>query len=119
PTDGGLVFASEPKALFQHPLVKPRVTANGLRELLDMIKTPELTVYDGLLEVRPGDLIILDRSGLRKETYWRLQANEHRDDQQATIATVRDIADRVAAAMRADKRTENVSFDWDEPAERS
>ncbi|MFP3560261.1 asparagine synthase-related protein, partial [Paraburkholderia sp. SIMBA_049] len=76
---------------FQHPLVKPRVTANGLRELLDMIKTPELTVYDGLLEVRPGDLIILDRSGLRKETYWRLQANEHRDDQQATIATVRDI----------------------------
>ena len=31
PTDGGLVFASEPKALFQHPLVKPRVTANGLR----------------------------------------------------------------------------------------
>lgn len=35
------------------------------------------------------------------------------------IATVRGIADRVAAAMRADKRTENVSFDWDEPAERS
>lgn len=91
PTDGGLVFASEPKALFQHPLVKPRVTANGFRELLDMIKTPELTVYDGLFEVRPGDLVILDRSGLRKETYWRLEANEHRDDQQTTIATVRDI----------------------------
>ncbi|WP_310631295.1 efflux RND transporter permease subunit [Paraburkholderia sp.] len=35
------------------------------------------------------------------------------------IATVRGIADRVAADMRADPRTENVSFDWDEPAERS
>ncbi|QBQ97648.1 efflux RND transporter permease subunit [Paraburkholderia pallida] len=35
------------------------------------------------------------------------------------IATVRGIADRVAAAMRADPRTENVNFDWDEPAERS
>ncbi|MDR3097560.1 MAG: efflux RND transporter permease subunit [Paraburkholderia sp.] len=35
------------------------------------------------------------------------------------IATVRGIAERVAAAMRADKRTENVNFDWDEPAERS
>ncbi|MFD1556299.1 efflux RND transporter permease subunit [Paraburkholderia silviterrae] len=35
------------------------------------------------------------------------------------IATVRSIADRVAAAMRADPRTENVNFDWDEPAERS
>ncbi|WP_321816477.1 MULTISPECIES: efflux RND transporter permease subunit [unclassified Paraburkholderia] len=35
------------------------------------------------------------------------------------IATVRGIADRVAKLMRADTRTENVSFDWDEPAERS
>jgi multidrug efflux pump len=35
------------------------------------------------------------------------------------IATVRGIADRVAAAMRADPRTDNVNFDWDEPAERS
>lgn len=35
------------------------------------------------------------------------------------IATVRGIADRVAATLRADPRTENVSFDWDEPAERS
>ncbi|WP_321841485.1 efflux RND transporter permease subunit [Paraburkholderia bannensis] len=35
------------------------------------------------------------------------------------IATVRAIAERVAKQMRADPRTENVSFDWDEPAERS
>ncbi|WP_322043426.1 efflux RND transporter permease subunit [Paraburkholderia sp. J67] len=35
------------------------------------------------------------------------------------IATVRGIADRVAKLMRADSRTENVNFDWDEPAERS
>ncbi|WP_043201146.1 efflux RND transporter permease subunit [Paraburkholderia acidipaludis] len=35
------------------------------------------------------------------------------------IATVRAIAERVAATMRADARTDNVSFDWDEPAERS
>ncbi|MFP3569404.1 efflux RND transporter permease subunit [Paraburkholderia sp. SIMBA_030] len=35
------------------------------------------------------------------------------------IATVRSIAERVAATMRADRRTNNVQFDWDEPAERS
>ncbi|HEY1609993.1 MAG TPA: efflux RND transporter permease subunit, partial [Paraburkholderia sp.] len=35
------------------------------------------------------------------------------------IATVRDIAARVAAVMRADPDTDNVNFDWDEPAERS
>ncbi|WP_042298737.1 efflux RND transporter permease subunit [Paraburkholderia kururiensis] len=35
------------------------------------------------------------------------------------IATVRSIAERVAAKMRDDARTVNVQFDWDEPAERS
>ena len=35
------------------------------------------------------------------------------------IATVRRIADQVAGVMRADPKTRNVQFDWDEPAERS
>jgi multidrug efflux pump len=35
------------------------------------------------------------------------------------IATVRKLADRVAAVMRKDPDTYNVQFDWDEPAERS
>ena len=35
------------------------------------------------------------------------------------IATVRSIADTVAEKTRADSRTRNVQFDWDEPAERS
>jgi len=35
------------------------------------------------------------------------------------IATVRGIAEKVAGIMRADPRTRNVQFDWDEPAERS
>jgi multidrug efflux pump subunit AcrB len=39
--------------------------------------------------------------------------------QGADIATVRGIAEQVAALMRADARLPNVQFDWDEPAERS
>lgn len=35
------------------------------------------------------------------------------------IGVVRGIAERVAAVMRDDRRTDNVNFDWDEPAERS
>jgi len=35
------------------------------------------------------------------------------------IATVRSIAQTVADKVRADSRTRNVQFDWDEPAERS
>jgi multidrug efflux pump subunit AcrB len=35
------------------------------------------------------------------------------------IATVRSLAETVAKHVRADSRTRNVQFDWDEPAERS
>jgi multidrug efflux pump len=35
------------------------------------------------------------------------------------IDTVRRLSDQVAVIMRADSRTTNVQFDWDEPAERS
>lgn len=35
------------------------------------------------------------------------------------IAEVRAVAERVAAEVRADKRSTNVQFDWDEPSERS
>ena len=34
------------------------------------------------------------------------------------IDTVRSLSEQVAAIMRADSRTSNVQFDWDEPAER-
>ncbi|MGF6873766.1 efflux RND transporter permease subunit [Paraburkholderia sp. MM5477-R1] len=35
------------------------------------------------------------------------------------LATVREIAEKVAATMKADARTTGVHFDWDEPGERS
>ena len=35
------------------------------------------------------------------------------------IATVRNIAEQIAAIMRKDNRTTHVQFDWDEPGERS
>jgi len=84
-----LVFASEPKALFHHPSVRPQISAAGFRELLDMVKTPELTIYDNIWEVRPGGVVHFDAQGLKKYTYWKLQATPHRDDLPTTIEKVR------------------------------
>jgi multidrug efflux pump subunit AcrB len=39
--------------------------------------------------------------------------------QGSDIATVRGIAEQVAALLRTDARLANIQFDWDEPAERS
>lgn len=90
-TATGIIFASEPKALFQHPQVRPRVDSAGFCELLDMLKTPERTIYENVHEVRPGCMVIRDRQGLRKDTYWKLSAVPHRDDLPTTIATIREI----------------------------
>ncbi|MFC3394551.1 asparagine synthase (glutamine-hydrolyzing) [Brenneria rubrifaciens] len=90
-TETGVVFASEPKALFISSMVAPRMTRNGFCELLDMVKTPERTIYDGVFEVRPGSMLIFDRNGLRKETYWALQAQAHHDSLDLTIDTVKNL----------------------------
>jgi len=54
-----------------------------------MIKTPELTIYDNIWEVRLGSVVHFDAHGLKKDTYWKLQAAPHRDDLPTTIETVR------------------------------
>ncbi|MFF4484076.1 asparagine synthase (glutamine-hydrolyzing) [Streptomyces sp. NPDC001520] len=96
--DGGLAFASEPKALFAHPEIRPRVDADGLREAYSLLFNTGPTVWSGVREVEPGGLLLLDRDGIRERRYWQLEADAHPDDRDATIARVHDL---VSAAARA------------------
>ncbi|MGA5560972.1 asparagine synthase (glutamine-hydrolyzing) [Streptomyces platensis] len=103
PTPHGVLFGSEPKAVLAHPSVTPRVTADGLCEVLDMVKTPGRTVFSGMYEVRPGELVVVGRTGLTHRAYWKLEAHEHPDDLNTTIATVRDLlADTVTRQLVSD-----------------
>ncbi|PSU32891.1 asparagine synthase (glutamine-hydrolyzing) [Photobacterium lutimaris] len=102
-TDTGIVFGSEPKALFENPYVNAQVSNTGFCEILDMVKTPELTPYDGMYEVRPGHILTFNRQGLKKQAYWQLSAREHHDSLDVTIATVREIlSDTVKRQMISD-----------------
>ncbi|MBJ6999266.1 asparagine synthase (glutamine-hydrolyzing) [Streptomyces griseofuscus] len=94
-TPDGVLFGSEPKAILANPLARPRVTLDGLRELLVMIKTPGHAVWDGMREVEPGTVVTVDRSGLSTRVYWRLQTRPHEDDRDTTIATVRTLLDDI------------------------
>ena len=95
PLPDGVLFGSEPKAILAHPEAKRVVKAEGLREMLDLVKTPEAAVFDGMREVRPGQTITVDRAGLRKHRYWKLEAREHGDDLPTTIRTVRELLDDI------------------------
>lgn len=72
PMPDGVVFASEPKGVLAHPQVPAVVDTDGLRELLAFTKTPGHGIYRDLREVRPGEIIRVDRSGLRARRYWSL-----------------------------------------------
>ncbi|MEC3979010.1 asparagine synthase (glutamine-hydrolyzing) [Amycolatopsis sp. H20-H5] len=95
PTPGGVLFGSEPKAILAHPLATAVVGRDGLRELLTMVKTPGHGIYDGMHEVRPGQLVHVGAGGITLRRYWRLEALEHVDDLETTVATVRSLLEDI------------------------
>ncbi|WP_336115645.1 asparagine synthase (glutamine-hydrolyzing) [Streptomyces sp. PTD9-10] len=96
--DGGLAFASEPKALFAQPEIRPRVDADGLREAYSLLFNTGPTVWSGVREVEPGGLLVLDRDGIRERRYWQLEAAApHTDDRDATVERIHEL---VGAAAR-------------------
>ncbi|MCQ8187719.1 asparagine synthase (glutamine-hydrolyzing) [Streptomyces rugosispiralis] len=97
--DGGLAFASEPKALFAHPEIRPRVDADGLREAYSLLFNTGPTVWAGVREVEPGGLLLLDRHGIRERRYWQLEAGAHPDDRDTTVARVHDLVSTAARAQ--------------------
>ncbi|MFR0358660.1 asparagine synthase (glutamine-hydrolyzing) [Streptomyces sediminimaris] len=95
PTPDGVLFGSEPKAILANPLASARVGLDGLRELFTMIKTPGHAVWEGMAEVEPGTVVTVDRSGVHRRAYWRLETRPHTDDRDTTIATVRSLLDDI------------------------
>jgi asparagine synthase (glutamine-hydrolysing) len=95
PTKDGVLFGSEPKAILANPLAERVVGLDGLRELYTMAKTPGMAVWEGMFEVEPGTVVTVDRNGLHKSVYWRLETREHTDDQASTVTHVRELLDDI------------------------
>lgn len=81
-----LAFASEIKALLQHPAILPKVNLDGLRELFGIApaRTPGKTVYADIREVKPGEYLTFANSQLTATTYFTLQSKPHPDDAPTT-----------------------------------
>ncbi|MEV0319728.1 asparagine synthase (glutamine-hydrolyzing) [Streptomyces sp. NPDC050658] len=94
-TPDGVLFGSEPKAILAHPLAPARVTADGLRELFTVVKTPGHAVWDGMREVEPGTVVTVDRGGIRRHVYWRLETRPHTDGRDESVAKVRELLEDI------------------------
>jgi asparagine synthase (glutamine-hydrolysing) len=73
PTPDGVLFGSEPKAIFANPMAPRAVDLDGLRELLVPARTPGRSIWKGMREVEPGTIVTVDERGIRERTYWRLE----------------------------------------------
>ncbi|RCX19821.1 asparagine synthase (glutamine-hydrolysing) [Fontibacillus phaseoli] len=91
--DGTLIFASEPKSILQHPKAEAVVGADGLAEIfvIGPARTPGHGVYRNMKELRPGHVMIYNRSGLRSYAYWKLEAEPHADTVDQTAANIRTL----------------------------
>ncbi len=87
----GLVFGSEPKALFATGLCRPVVDMDGLREILGFTPTPGMSVFRDVFEVAPAQIVRYGRGGLRRSGYWSLPAWQHQGGPEQTAETVRDM----------------------------
>lgn len=94
-TADGVVFGSEPKALLANPLVPRTVRADGLRELLEMVKTPGQAIFEGMREVLPGEVVRFNGHGSHRRRYWQLEAREHADSLDQTIRYTRDLLEDI------------------------
>ncbi len=82
-----LVFASEPKAIFCHPDIQPKLNKDGLREVLGIgpARTSGTGIFEHMQEVLPGHYLCLTKSGLTDHTYWDLFSKEHTDTYAQTV----------------------------------
>jgi asparagine synthase (glutamine-hydrolysing) len=88
-TKDGLLFGSEPKAIFANPLAVREVETEGFLRFWDIYKVPGLTMYKDVYEVKQGSTVIVNRDGLKGLTYWRPTTDVHSLDDDATVEWTR------------------------------
>jgi len=72
-TNDGLVFASEAKALFEHPDVKPEIALDALDLYLSLRYVPGPdTLFRDVKKLQPGHLLIYENGRTEIRRYWEL-----------------------------------------------
>lgn len=77
--DCGIVFASEIKALFKCPKIRPELDEEGAAALmlLGPARKGGYGVFKGVEELLPGECAFFDERGLHRRVYWKLTAAPH------------------------------------------
>ncbi|MBS0002744.1 MAG: asparagine synthase (glutamine-hydrolyzing), partial [Thioalkalivibrio sp.] len=112
--NGTLVFGSELKVLFAHPDVPRRFSDAGLYHQLMQTTVPGATAFDGVHQVKPGHMVIVERAHgklkIHEQKYWDMdfplasERAEHKpEDEEYWIEGVRShLMEAVQLRLEAD-----------------
>jgi asparagine synthase (glutamine-hydrolysing) len=92
--DGKLLYASEPKALLAHPLVKRELDLDALREYLsfDYVPAPR-SIYKGISKLPAAHILVVENGEVRIRRYWNLSWNKngHRPSLETAASELREL----------------------------
>ncbi|MEZ0364724.1 asparagine synthase (glutamine-hydrolyzing) [Mycobacterium sp. pUA109] len=104
-------WASEAKALLEHPAVPRRLSRSAAVNQLVQVMVPGSTAFEGIESVRPGHMVVVDRCDgrfrVRTHRYWDLDFPhdggwDDLEPQQHVEAVRSAITDAVALRIQAD-----------------
>ncbi len=86
-TEGTIVFASEIKAIFEYPGVKPQLDREGLCEVFGLgpAKSYGSGVFKNVHEVLAGNILTFNVNGISEKPYWSLISAPHEDTYKETV----------------------------------
>jgi asparagine synthase (glutamine-hydrolysing) len=74
---GTFVFASEPKAILEHPEYHGSIDQQGLAEYLFYEYLPfERSIWQGIHKLMPGHMLVFDRGQVQVSRYWKADVAE-------------------------------------------
>ena len=85
-----LIFASEIKALFCYPELRPAVTMEGLTELLALgpARRPGSAIFADVAEVKPGHCVTFGKEYFREDAFHGFKIQEHKDSYEDTLDNI-------------------------------
>lgn len=90
---GKFFFASEIKALFAYPGIRPKISSYGISQIMGIgpARIPGSGVYEGIYEVLPAHCGIYSQGGLQQWCYWQPCAKECKESYEDAVEHVKEI----------------------------
>jgi len=103
-----IIFASEMKAIMQHPEINPEIDIDSLFQLYTFwVNLPGQTPFKNISELQPGHMLTIDQSGMKIKKYWDLEFPSNGESEWQTQKQISDqleelLNDASAIRLRAD-----------------